>query len=602
MAKIPTILEPGRADGKLVTSGAIFDENKSMFQSELNDVQDTLSSDNPNKPLSAKQGKVLKELLDTKVIEAGAVPIDTNPIEGNITHVVSSDGLAKEFNKCSTEIIQGGVYDVSAHNNSKVFESLYSLLNNSNLDTLIPISVRHGGMSIRFIQSSDNKYVQFMLTNQNWSIDVNDWTSGESEFATGEKVSKIGIDDNPTFGSNNLVKSGGVYTSLKELESEINTKFTMLENAGYQFAGVATKDTNPNTPDAKVFYIADGKGVYTNFDGINVTEDEVVILYFDTAWHKEITGIASQTSITELNEKVDALALGEFYGYFPNSSSLPIDVTTRGYAYVGLDNPYKIWNFNGVSWSDSGTSIDMNDADEEDITRNVDGKLQFKDRAYGDGMGYVILRKDKTLAEQVTKENTIYEIRYDFDLNNTEIEMPKGSMFKFNGGSISVGEVKITDKYVFAKHIGMLPNLNIPNVQTNNFKILRFFMNLGFVVIIDDCYYISTTGETLNNLNIIGINKEISKIICTNFGSDGVFVINSNIESITIQNITFDTTLEKGYLHFNRLISVLTKDKDILIKNIHINNCNIYGIRIFYFEGVDKDMSWGKWGIKRFVI
>ena len=105
MAKIPVILEAGRADGKLVTTNSIFDENKSMFQSEINDIQDTLNSDNSNKPLSAKQGKVLKELLDAKVIEAGAVPIDSEPIEGNITHVVNSDGLAKEFNKYNTSII-----------------------------------------------------------------------------------------------------------------------------------------------------------------------------------------------------------------------------------------------------------------------------------------------------------------------------------------------------------------------------------------------------------------------------------------------------------------------------------------------------------------
>ena len=113
MAKIPTILEAGRADGKLVSSDAIFDKNKGMFQSEINDIQDTLNSDNPNKPLSAKQGKILKELLDNKVIEAGGIPIDTEPIEGNITHLVNSDGLAKEFNKHNTAITQGNVYDVS---------------------------------------------------------------------------------------------------------------------------------------------------------------------------------------------------------------------------------------------------------------------------------------------------------------------------------------------------------------------------------------------------------------------------------------------------------------------------------------------------------
>ena len=83
------------------------------------------------------------------------------------------------------------------------------------------------------------------------------------------------------------------------LNSVLNEMVTTL-GAEYQFAGVATIDTNPGTPDAKVFYIANGKGTYTNFGGINVTEDEVVVLYWDTTWHKEATGIASQEKLTEL--------------------------------------------------------------------------------------------------------------------------------------------------------------------------------------------------------------------------------------------------------------------------------------------------------------
>ena len=64
------------------------------------------------------------------------------------------------------------------------------------------------------------------------------------------------------------------------LNSVLNQMVTTL-GAGYQFAGVATLDpaTDPGTPDAKVFYIANGKGTYTNFGGINVTEDDVVVLY-----------------------------------------------------------------------------------------------------------------------------------------------------------------------------------------------------------------------------------------------------------------------------------------------------------------------------------
>ena len=86
------------------------------------------------------------------------------------------------------------------------------------------------------------------------------------------------------------------------LNSVLNQMVNIL-GTGYQFSGVATPATNPGTPDAKVFYIANGKGTYTNFDGIEVTEDDVVILYYDTAWHKVSTGVASQAKLTELESE-----------------------------------------------------------------------------------------------------------------------------------------------------------------------------------------------------------------------------------------------------------------------------------------------------------
>ena len=93
---------------------------------------------------------------------------------------------------------------------------------------------------------------------------------------------------------------------LQEITGEnlnyvLNAMVTTL-GAEYQFAGVATIGTNPGTPDAKVFYIANGKGTYTKFGSLEVTEDEVVVLYWDTAWHKEATGIASQAKLTELDQ------------------------------------------------------------------------------------------------------------------------------------------------------------------------------------------------------------------------------------------------------------------------------------------------------------
>lgn len=105
-----------------------------------------------------------------------------------------------------TYYIASDIYDVSAHNNGTVFESLSALLSDSNLSTLIPSAVRCGGMTIRFLQSSDNKYVQYRLMANVWSTTVDDWQ---------------GVDDEPTEGSNNLVKSGGVEKRLKWLDIKV---------------------------------------------------------------------------------------------------------------------------------------------------------------------------------------------------------------------------------------------------------------------------------------------------------------------------------------------------------------------------------------------
>ena len=79
-----------------------------------------------------------------------------------------------------TELESEAIYDVSAHNNNAVFESLQSLLSNSDLNSLIPTSIRCGGMSIRFINYY-NKYVQYRYTgiettgNPNPFLDIANW-------------------------------------------------------------------------------------------------------------------------------------------------------------------------------------------------------------------------------------------------------------------------------------------------------------------------------------------------------------------------------------------------------------------------------------------
>lgn len=98
----------------------------------------------------------------------------------------------------------------------------------------------------------------------------------------------------------NIKQNGNQEITGQILNSVLNQMVTTL-GAGYQFAGVATTATNPGSPDAKMFYIANGKGTYTNFGSLEVTEDDVVVLYWDSSWHKVSTGIASQEKLTELD-------------------------------------------------------------------------------------------------------------------------------------------------------------------------------------------------------------------------------------------------------------------------------------------------------------
>lgn len=96
----------------------------------------------------------------------------------------------------------------------------------------------------------------------------------------------------------------------------------------------------------------------------------------------------------------------------------------------------------------SGGGTINNLADDEDLVSVDKGEslsvLKFADRAYNpdrfSGKGYKILRrniidgKNILTQEMINQPDTIYEIRYDFDLDGAEISIPEGCILKFNGG------------------------------------------------------------------------------------------------------------------------------------------------------------------------
>ena len=174
----------------------------------------------------------------------------------------------------------------------------------------------------------------------------------------------------------NIKQNGNQEITGQILNSVLNAMVNTL-GAGYQFAGVATPASNPGTPDAKVFYIANGKGIYTNFGGIDVTEDEVVILYLDSAWHKVSTGIALKSEIPDISGKADKSTTLAGYGIGDAYTKGEVDDALEGKQekLVAGDNITIVGNVISSTGGGPGGSTDLSAyAKKADVEASLEGK------------------------------------------------------------------------------------------------------------------------------------------------------------------------------------------------------------------------------------
>ena len=104
-----------------------------------------------------------------------------------------------------------------------------------------------------------------------------------------------------------------------------------------------------------------------------------------------------------------------------------------------------------------------NMVDDEDLTTKDCGIIKFKDKKYepniASGKGYKILRKyfangvNTLTKEDFEWQNTIYEVRYDYDLQEQTLVLPKGATLLFKGGSINNGVATITGGLLTVAHL-----------------------------------------------------------------------------------------------------------------------------------------------------
>ena len=196
---------------------AVIDDNGNTLDSKLAAIiEDAKAQVEAVLDNGAVRTDVTQSLSDAQKAQAlanvGINSIDNEPTAGS-NNPVRSGGV-------HNELALGAVYDVSAKNptaglnNDGKWESLSALLLDSNLNTLIPTAVRKGGMSIKFVQSSDNKYVQYQLIKDSFSVNPINWVKTEPDYIN---FSGVCYD----FNNNEANYSAFLYCPLKAGETYI---------------------------------------------------------------------------------------------------------------------------------------------------------------------------------------------------------------------------------------------------------------------------------------------------------------------------------------------------------------------------------------------
>lgn len=167
------------------------------------------------------------------------------------------------------------------------------------------------------------------------------------------------------------------------------------------------------------------------------------------------------------------------------------------------------------------------------INQSVDRKshtisAMLADRDTTNGMGYVILRKYKTFAEQVTQENTIYEIRYDFDLIGDTVKIPSNCILKFEGGKVYNGILEGDNTKIWANIVTIFNDVTIGGTWEISESYPEWFGENGLFDSIEELERLSnnvrlTKAEYINNNNTtLKISKHLVSSINTVLRFDNV--------------------------------------------------------------------------------
>lgn len=180
------------------------------------------------------------------------------------------------------------------------------------------------------------------------------------------------------------------------------------------------------------------------------------------------------------------------------------------------------------------------------------------------------LSKGRPFAEQVTKKNTVYIIRNDFDLKGGKVDIPAGCVLKFAGGTVTNGSI----------------NLNNTRLEgARGFRNVVLKGKCANSELSSDLFVLDKTGVTDNSLDVQSLFKV------------GVDTIKFVKGIYSFSNIKVGNAIV--YANGSTFVSTLASDKYAVINNIFLaQNTNYFKLYDATIQG-HKD---GSSNIKQVVL
>lgn len=261
--------------------------------------------------------------------------------------------------------------------------------------------------------------------------------------------------------------------------------------------------------------------------------------------------------------------------------------------------------------------INTNKVDNALVDITLDGTWNTQtvpDKPAGDGMGKVYLKQGVPLSEQMTKENTIYVIQYDFELDEN-ITIPVNCVLEFDGGSVS-GAYTITGDNTGIK-AGLIKIFNIDvtlagswNVaeaypewfgakkdKEDNVSELQKVFDSFRCVVLSNMYKISNTLIVNRELSIIGADNS-RKFLYIDFADKPIpnvpgIMVTSRLTAIDLKESFYcKNIIIAGYINDFISNSIPTYPKFYgikqysVLKTFSIEGCSIVGFSVgIYSEG-----------------